>query len=129
MKKKIKCIIISIILLCCMRYIVDYFSSDFYFWDIKKVIVKSSLDSIYGKYYVTDKEEEIAVLKKCLFKCYMNNKFRTKRNILIAPIDYEITYFFEDSKSKTCNYKAYPSTFFDNPFGDFYSLYDTEKQN
>lgn len=99
--------------------------------NISSISVSSSLDGIQGSEYksrVITKKEEIDILLKCLKKVKINNQHRIK-NIQLAPHFYEITFNFENGKTKTYEYVVYPATECNNPFEDYYNIFkQTEAQ-
>ena len=99
--------------------------------NISSISVSSPLDGIQGSEYksrVITKKEEIDILLKCLKKVKINNQHRIK-NIQLAPHFYEITFNFENGKTKTYEYVVYPATECNAPFEDYYNIFkQTEAQ-
>ena len=91
---------------------------------ITSVSVSGRVDSLPDPTVIYD-EGEIDVLLNCLKKVKINNRHQI-RNIQTAPWFYEITFTFEDGKTKTYEYIVYPATKCSNPFEDFYKLFSQE---
>ncbi|MBQ6875252.1 MAG: hypothetical protein IJN46_03325 [Lachnospiraceae bacterium] len=91
---------------------------------ITSVSVSGRVDKLPDPTVIFD-EGEIDVLLKCLKKVKINNRHLI-RNISTSPWFYEITFTFEDGKTKTYEYIVYPATKCSNPFEDFYKLFSQE---
>jgi len=91
---------------------------------ITSVSVSGRVDKLPDPTVIYD-ESEIDILLKCLKKVKINNQHQIK-NIMTAPNFYEITFTFEDGKTKTYEYIVYPATKCNRPFEDFYKLFSQE---
>ncbi len=94
--------------------------------EIKSVEVVSSLDGAIGGAKKTSEKDHITVLLDCIKKVKLNNKYRIK-NIEQAPVFYEITFFFDNGKTKLYKYTVYPATEYSNPFKEFYDLFPSNE--
>ena len=73
----------------------------------------------------TSDPEQIAVLLNCIKKVFSNN-WHADHHIMMAPHHYQITFTYKNGETETRDYTAYPtgSQKYDNPFRDFYVLFD-----
>ncbi len=113
--------IVGVILVAEFTYYAKY-----HIWGkVESVKISSTLDGNRGPMVVSEKDK-IDVLLKCIKKVRVNN--RHIRMIQIAPIQYEITFYFANGKTKTYDYTVYPATKCDSPFEDFFALFPEEER-
>lgn len=93
--------------------------------NVVSMIVETHFDNEWWEAHQPSDPDRIAVMFECIKKCELNNDYRDRREET-APNDYVITFVFDDGKTETRTYTAYPSTKYRNPFGDYYNLFDSE---
>lgn len=122
------CVGVSVCLVAALIFILNFNANRKY--DIRGNIasasVASSLDGLGGSErepLQTSDKDELDVLLKCIKKVRTNNKYRIK-GIEVAPISYDITVTFQGGQSRAYEYKVYQATKCNNPFEEFYELFE-----
>ena len=122
------CIGVFIVLFIVGAILVAEFTyyAKYHIWGkVESVKISSTLDGNRGPMVVSEKDK-IDVLLKCIKKVRVNN--RHIRMIQLAPVQYEITFYFANGKTKTYDYTVYPATKCDSPFEDFFALFPEEER-
>ncbi len=122
------CIGVFIVLFIVGAILVAEFTyyAKYHIWGkVESVKISSSFDGNRGPMVVSEKDK-IDVLLKCIKKVRVNN--RHIRMIQLAPVQYEITFYFANGKTKTYDYTVYPATKCDSPFEDFFALFPEEER-
>ncbi len=98
--------------------------------DDQKYVIRGEIasvevvDSLRRGPIETSDTEAISVLLNCIKDVQKNNRRRI-RDIEQAPTFYEITVHFANGEDQTYEYRVYPSTAYEDPFGPFYDLFST----
>ena len=122
------CIGVFIVLFIVGAILVAEFTyyAKYHIWGkVESVKISSMFDGNRGPMVVSEKDK-IDVLLKCIKKVRVNN--RHIRMIQLAPVQYEITFYFANGKTKTYDYTVYPATKCDSPFEDFFALFPEEER-
>ena len=70
----------------------------------------------------TSDEDHIALLLKCIKDVQKNNWHRL-RKAEQEPIDYEVTFTFQNGETETYEYRVYPAKKYEYPFRKFYKIF------
>ena len=73
----------------------------------------------------TSDEDHIALLLKCIKDVQKNNWHRL-RKAEQEPIDYEVTFTFQNGETETYEYRVYPAKKYEYPFRKFYKIFYPE---
>ena len=73
----------------------------------------------------TSDEDHIALLLKCIKDVQKNNWHRL-RKAEQEPIDYEVTFTFQNGETETYEYRVYPAKKYEYPFLEFYKIFYPE---
>lgn len=130
MKKKKKIWLSLGVVLCAAAFFlfVSWYRENKKFYitgEIASVEVTSSLDGINGGAIgpiQTSDEEHIALLLECI-KDVQRNNWYWLRQAEQAPIDYEITFTFQNGETETYKYRVYPAKKYKYPFREFYKIF------
>ncbi|MDO4317686.1 MAG: hypothetical protein Q4C48_05690 [Lachnospiraceae bacterium] len=130
-KKKIRIALGVVLCAAAIFLFVNWYKENKKFYitgEIASVEVTSSLDGISGGAIgpiQTSDEEQIALLLECIKDVQKNNWYWLP-DVAQEPIDYEITFTFQNGETETYQYREYPAKKYEYPFRKFYKIFFPE---
>ena len=70
----------------------------------------------------TSDEDHIAILLECIKEVQKNNWYGLP-DVAQDPIDYEVTFTFQNGETETYEYRVYPAKKYEYPFRKFYKIF------